>query len=322
MNVYYGQVVSPDGEPMTPAIDVSAYADLFTAGADVVAMQEAVLTRLPRGHPLANTPESYAARDGAGQSYWKAWTKRFPPSLFRGWWRDMTRLAAEHGYRPVPPGGCGESASMYAQRFGNAFFVHTRRLLDLGLGEPLATCVPALLGQDLAQYAGETEDRNAILLDLGGVLLVNTHLSEKDTRSAATGRSTQHDMMARVLREIGDRPAVIVGDFNKSDPKTVPPQVARLYTVAFDPKRDRDVYDLLRRSGFACLPNDRATAWNARHPDQVCSNSTDAAALRKSVRVLMPISSSGSVISDHAALAFSLPTGNKVATRPGRDKTN
>ena len=308
MNVYYGQVVDRKGRPSDPAIDVEQYACVFETGADVVAMQEVVLSALPPGSPLANTAETYAERDKPGSDHWKKWTQRFPEALFRSWWNRMKAVAKARGYSPVPAGGCGDAGSMYKQRFGNAVFVHRDRLRDLGLPTHKVECVPELLGKaKLPRYAGESEDRNAIVLDLGRLVLVNTHLSEKHTSSSETGHTTQRDMMDSLLSRLGGaRPTLIVGDFNKSDPETVPLAAEQFYQVAYDPHKDRDLYDLLRISGFACLPNNRATAWNARHPDQVCSNFMDAAQLRRAVRVLMPWSGK-KVISDHAALAFSIP---------------
>nr|WRJ70072.1 hypothetical protein TetV2_00627 [Oceanusvirus sp.] len=309
MNVYYGQVSGPDGTLSHPPIDVREYAALFETGADVVAIQEAVLSALPKGSPIANTAKSYAARDAPGSDHWARWTKRFPEGLFKTWWAGLKAVAKARGFLPLPPDGCGDAGSMYGQRFGNAVFVHAKRVQALGLPAPSAACVPRLLGRsEIKRYAGETEDRSALAVHFGDRLtLINTHLSEKATFSSKTGRSTQRDMMASALklRKKGRR-TVVVGDFNKSDPTTVPPQVEPFYTVAYDADKDRDLYDLLRESGFACLPNDRATAWNARHPDQVCSDFMTAKELRKGVKILMPWSGT-KVISDHAALAFSVP---------------
>lgn len=306
MNVYYGQIFGPDGAPSDPPIDVREYAALFETGADVVAVQEAVLSALPKGSPIANTAASYAARDGPGSDHWARWTERFPEGLFATWWAGFVSVAAARGYAPLPAEGCGDGGSMYRQRFGNAVFVHAARVKALGLPRPAVACVPRLLGRSrLGGYKGESEDRSAVAVRFGGDLtLINTHLSEKATYSARSGNTTQRDMMARALKLRKGR-TIVVGDFNKSDPATVPPRVELLYTVAYDAKRDRDLYDMMRESGFACLPNDRATAWNARHPDQVCSDFMSAAELRRAVKVLMPWSGS-KVISDHAALAFSV----------------
>ena len=98
------------------------------------------------------------------------------------------------------------------------------------------------------------------------------------------------------------------GDFNKSDPMTVPQNLLPFYKAAYDPAEDAQPYTVLRKNGFSCLRNDRATAWNARHPDQVCSNFMSADELHDAVTVVMPWNGQR-VLSDHAALAINMRNG-------------
>ena len=287
MNVFYGRTTDRAGGDAR--IDVSQYACLFRLGADVVALQECVLGPLPRGSRIKNTAESYTARS----PHMKAWVSRFPESAFREWWPAMRKLARDHGYRFSL--GCGPRASMYGQEFGNALF--SRQQLP-------AHCMPALFS--VSDFPGESENRSAIVARLPGLTLVNTHLSEKPSKHRSSGQSSQARMIAKILKRIDGGRALIVGDFNKSDPATVPPSLSKkFYKVAYDPAADSEPYDLLREHGFACLPNDRATAWNARHPDQACSNFMDARALRDAVAVVMPWNGRR-VLSDHAALAITV----------------
>jgi endonuclease/exonuclease/phosphatase family metal-dependent hydrolase len=289
MNVFYGQTVDANGEGA--AIDVAQYECLFLLGADAVALQECVLGPLPAGSKLANTAASYRKR----APHMKEWVERFPEGKFRSWWPRMKALAKRHGYTHVLE--CGPGASMYGQKFGNAVFSR----VPFG-----GSCVPALFRK--SDFPGETENRSAVVARLPGVTLVNTHLSEKNTKDRRTGETSQSRMVGNLLERAGGGggKVLIVGDFNKSDPATVPAAALPHYKVAFNAREDAEVYDRLRASGFACLENDRATAWNARHPDQVCSNFLSADELRRAVTVVMPWNGER-VVSDHAALAVELP---------------
>jgi endonuclease/exonuclease/phosphatase family metal-dependent hydrolase len=307
-NMFYGSVYTRNGNSKRNAIDINEYEILFRKKIDIICLQEVVLGPLPaHQRKEGNTTESYMRRDKDGSTYWKTWTRKFKETNFQNSFKMLMNIATKHGYVAYP---CATvPGSMYQQQFGNAIFV------KVGIKVLKTKCINATIPW-LSQYEPkETENRSAILIDVltksgKKITVVNTHFSEKPSVRKTTGVSSHEAMANTICKAVGKRSNVIlVGDFNKSDPASVPPLLKKHYIMMYNDKVDGIMYDTLRGGGFVTLPNIFGSAWNARQPDQVCVKGigidTPEKLLSK-VQQVFPWNGKY-VISDHSAFLMYVP---------------